>query len=59
LIAAKDGKQTRVPGRPEKETIATGGPGKADLGMIRDLVPDGWELHVKDGEVVMKRSSSL
>ena len=31
---------------------------KADLGRIRELVPEGWELHVKDGEVVMKRSAS-
>ena len=37
---------------------STGGIPKADLGRIRELVSDGWELHVKDGEVVMRRSAS-
>jgi integrase len=58
LIASKGGKQTRPPTRSDKVTTATGGLGKTDLGRIRDLVPDGWELYVKDGEVVMKRSAS-
>jgi integrase len=58
LIATKDGK-ARPPPKAEKGPASPmGGPSKADLGRIRELVPDGWELHVKDGEVIMKRSAS-
>ncbi|MDG6949212.1 MAG: site-specific integrase [Nitrososphaerota archaeon] len=57
LIATKDGKAR--PPKAEKDTApSTGGMPRADLGRIRELVPDGWELHVKDGEVVMRRSAS-
>jgi hypothetical protein len=57
LITTKDGKAR--PPRAEKEAASsTGGIPKADLGRIRELVPDGWELHVKDGEVVMRRPAS-
>jgi hypothetical protein len=57
LIATKDGKAR--PLKAEKDVApSTGGLPKADLGRIRELVPDGWELHVKDGEVVMRRSAS-
>jgi hypothetical protein len=58
LIATKDGKP-RPPPRTRKETApSAGGIAKSDLDRIKELVPDGWELHVKDGEVVMKRSAS-
>ncbi|MDG7009121.1 MAG: hypothetical protein JRN06_13000 [Nitrososphaerota archaeon] len=57
LIATKDGKARTF--KAEKVAApSTGGMPRADLGRIRELVPDGWELHVKDGEVVMKRSAS-
>ena len=58
LIAAKDAR----PGPPvraeDKATPAAGGPAKIDLDRIRDMVPDGWELRVKGGEVTMRRSAS-
>ncbi|MDG6964761.1 MAG: tyrosine-type recombinase/integrase [Nitrososphaerota archaeon] len=57
LIATKDGK-ARPPKAGKETAPSTGGMPRADLGRIRELVPDGWELHVKDGEVVMKRSAS-
>ena len=58
LIGAEDSK-TRPFLKAEKGVASpVGGPSKADLGRIRELVPDGWELHVKDEEVVMKRSAS-
>ncbi|MDG6970696.1 MAG: tyrosine-type recombinase/integrase [Nitrososphaerota archaeon] len=57
LISTKDGKG-RPPKAGKEAAPSTGGMPKADLGRIRELVPDGWELHVKDGEVVMRRSTS-
>lgn len=58
LIATKDGKARPPPTAGKGAVPSTGGMPKADLGRIRELVPEGWELHVKDGEVVMKRSAS-
>lgn len=66
LIAAKEGKlsvRVRSTTGPKNEATKSGSsitaPASVDVGKIRELVPEGWELHARDGEVVMKRSAAV